>query len=279
MKFDQQKSFGHPVCQSHSDDYVNCDFEVSVGLTNAKGKYDFLLSFEAAIGVPELQSLLADHKAKLVLIVNCRDTLTRQYLETSTLSGEFELPGDKARGWIEIYPFLISKVEGEVFRSDLINEEFGKQEFVLHDGMVLAQAEPIGYNVNRTVFQRITSIFTFTSSPDIELGKWAYSLDQDNILVMFAPADYSAVMQAQNERGNQIILLNSVFLPILGDIFARIRREEDGEEFLERQWYGTIINRLHEQDLDIDSNVPDYDLAQEALGMPLSNLLSGVFAK
>ena len=215
MKFDQQKSFGHPVCQSHSDDYVNCDFEVSIGLTNAKGKYDFLLSFEAALGVPELQTLLADNKAKLVLIVNCRDTLTRQYLETSSLSGEFELSGDKARGWIEIYPFLISKVEGEIFHSDLINNEFGNQEFTLHEGMVLAQAEPIGYNVNRSVFQRITSIFTFTSSPDIEIGKWAYSLDQDNIVVMFAPDDYLAVMQAQNERGNQIILLNSVFLPIL----------------------------------------------------------------
>lgn len=279
MKFDQQKSFGHPVCQSHSDDYVGCDFEVSVGLTNSKGKYDFLLSFEAALGVPELRNLLASHKAKLVLIVNCRDTLTRQYLETSSLSGEFELSGDNARGWIEIYPFLISKVEGEVFRSDLINEEFGKQEFVLNDGMVLAQAEPIGYNVNRTVFQRITSIFTFTSSPDIEIGKWAYSLDQDNIVVMFAPDDYSAVMQAQNERGNQIILLNSIFLPILGDIFSKIRGEEESEEYMERQWYGTIINRLHEQDLDIESNVPDYELAQEALGMPLSNLLSGVFAK
>ncbi len=106
-----------------------------------------------------MQTLWQTQKAKLVLIVNCRDTLTRQYLETSSLSGEFELSGDKARGWIE-FTLFDSKLNGEVFRSDLINEEFGKQEFVLNDGMVLAQAEPIGYNVNRTVFQRITSIFT-----------------------------------------------------------------------------------------------------------------------
>ena len=276
MKFDPQKSFGYPVLRPGSSDYTKGSFQPSVGLHVSEDiPNTYVVSYQFAIGVKELSDLIDDGLANYVLVISCNSTIFQKVVVAEEFEGEVQIDADEVREAIEISPYLVANQDISGYSADLINPEFGKSDFDVQAGAVIACAEPTVYYVERDVFKNISSIFDYVIQPSLSLGEWRLKLDEDRVKILISKKQMEVLRTAENTTQNQWIITNSIFLPAVVEMVSTVSENEDFDDY---RWASVIKGKCALLSIDLQSNPDSIEVAQKLMNLPLSLLNDSAFA-
>jgi hypothetical protein len=267
MKYDQNKSFGHPVLRPNSDDYAGGSFVPAISLKPVQsGEKNSIIDCVFGITIPELKELVDSKKAFYQLHLDCRDTFSRNSLETFNTHHEFSYATDMLSGEIEIACYLIAATRISDFFCTKINTEFGDGPFVFEEGYVLAQSEPLIHFVVPEKFHSIISLIRVEEKPELPLGEWYFDLYTERPTI-YANAEQRKIFLQQSGAARPI-LVNTIILPMVAEMMRAIKGDDYGD--LDNfPWKHIILDRLEKQELTLDSKGGDaYRLAQHFLGLP-----------
>jgi len=275
MKFDPQKSFGHPVLRPGSEDYVHADFQSGIGFgINEKNENQYLLSYDVAIGVKELRDLITAKRGAVQIELNCRTTFYSRVYEINFLKGAVPIEANLVRGGLEICCYVTAKKIIAGFTSPKINSEFGKGAITFPRYAVLACEAPIYYWVDREAFRNITSIFDYGQDPELSEGVWRLNLEEDRVQIILSPNQLAILKQAQNSKQNQAIILNAIIFGAVVEIVNTLKVKND---FVGRRWAQNVLAKCSALGVQLGDSANAIDVAQKLMSKPLATLNSLVF--
>jgi hypothetical protein len=273
MQFDSQRAFPYPVWRPDVDDYTDGEFQALVDLTFPEASSKFHLDAQFALSVDEIADQIAKGNARFVLVLSCRDTYTRQVLETpeNTILADFS--AGSLRGEVEIYPYVVAQKEIAGFTCPYINSEFGAGPFTFDKGAVLALDRPKAVYVDRDLFRPITSIFQLVVKEGITGAEWQLNCSGDYVQIALSAHMKAKIDAARNSSTNRAILINSIYFASVMQCVRYLSDIQDGDA---RRWVQIFSQQMQNHGIALESHA-EYHIAETLLKMPLSMLDTYVF--
>ncbi len=269
MQFDLLRAFPYPVLRPKVNDYVDGDIQATVNLDQSP--QDLLVKAEVkfVISVPELIALVAEGKARYVIVFACRDTYFRQSVQsaTSEFSHIFE-PG-VFRGEVLIYPYLVVVQHVEGFTCPWINDEFGPGPFSFEEGAVLALDEPQAIYVDREAFRPISSSFVLVANENLSDQEWRIDPSEHKVRIEVSPVLKARLDVARNSTKNRAILLNSLYLGAVTQCLAYLKQQP--QEYEGRRWADIISQKCSDLGVVLATH-DEVVLAQKLMKHPFALL-------
>ena len=275
MKFDPQKSFGYPVLRPGSEDYRHSDFQSGVSLELDESDLSkYFLTYDVAVGVKELTSLISSGKAKVLLEVTCRTTFYGKVFELTKLAGKITLDAGLLKGGLEICCYVVATQAITSFSSKKINTEFGTSPISFPAFAVLACDLPTHYWVDRELFRNITSIFDYKQDDALPEGEWRLNLDEDRIEIILSPTQLAILQQAQSDKANQAVIVNSI---VFGAVVEMVSTLKSSTEFDHLRWAQNIRSKSAAIGIRLSPTSSSVAIAQQLMAKPLSRLNTHFF--
>ena len=282
MKFDREKSFGYPTLRTVLDgddfnllDYPNKTFDPDIKISvDAANSHTFKLEYEVGLRVNALKELIQKKKAKYYFKVECPSTFFCESFASFDDEGSFELEAAKLKDKIEIIPFIIAELELELF-SEEFHEDFDGVKFDINRGNVLAIGRPTEYRISREQFRSVRSIFEFNKNEDIEDGEFRIRTDENYVSIEVNPSLYTKVKIAEQEIQSQLLILNSLYVPVVMHLLHEIKQDPDHAE--NKRWASIILGKASLKGLNLEDDNSIALNAQKLLDMPFGKLASNGF--
>jgi hypothetical protein len=156
----KSKAYPYPVLSYLSDDYndgstFEADFDLNLDLVEGKNSVD--VEYDVRLDNVEINELIIDRKAKLVLDVSASQTLFRDTYQLTSFKGELPFNGGDLYGTLEITAYVIATKDIPQFISVGFNKEFQAHYFSVRSGDVLAISETSVFEI----------VFDRDSDPDL----------------------------------------------------------------------------------------------------------------
>ena len=280
MKFDPLKSFGYPVLRPLDPnqspelaDYVKSSFQPSFKISlDSSDPSIFVISYDfTALSLRPLKKLIEEQKATFIIRIECRETFYSLTKEVGDV-GEIKIEGDQLRDWVKLCGYVTAK-QKLVLKSDKINEEFGYTEFEAEKATVLAWAPPTTYSVEKDFYRNIRSIFEYREDSSLNNGQFFVDLDEEYVFIHANSSQIKHLRNAEATKGSQLLVLNSVFYPVVLQMAMKIR--DDEEETLQRRWGKIFAAKCAAKGINYNDD-PNLT-AQAILGRPLNGLNTEYF--
>jgi hypothetical protein len=156
----KSKAYPYPVLSYLSDDYndgskFEADIDLNLDLVGSKNVVD--LVFDVRLTNTELNELLLDRRAKLVLDVSSPQTLFRDSYPLAAFSGKISFSSGELYGSLEITAYVVAMQDFPQFSNVGFNKEFQGGVFQVQNGDVLAISETSVFDI----------VFDRDSDPDL----------------------------------------------------------------------------------------------------------------
>lgn len=137
-----------------SDDYndgstFEADFDLNLDLIAGKNIID--MEYDVRLNNVELNELLIDRQAKLVLDISASQTLFRDTYHLNTFKGQLSFTGGELYGTLEVTAYLIAMQDIPQFTNIGFNKEYQSGVFGVRNGDVLGISETSVFEI---VFDR-----------------------------------------------------------------------------------------------------------------------------
>jgi hypothetical protein len=275
MKYIQQKAFPYPVLRTNSDDYTDGAFQAAVHAF-IEGKEDGLclnVSGNFLLSVEEIDHLIEKQLAQYSVIIDCRDTFTREHILTfdKSFSKVFE-PGE-LEGEFTISTSIVATKNIIDFSSKYLHEDFKSEDIFFEEGSLLAQAEDQTHYITRDFFKPLTSIFEYKINPKIEKNMFSIDLTGDKIFITLNKDLHKATEKAKASGKYGPVIFNSFYLPCLIRVLSVMDDKEQIDSFSGKQWYKIVDQKL--TDLKITRPIKDtVFVAQQLFHKPIESLVN-----
>lgn len=262
MKYDSDKSFGYPVLRpaehGASPDYDRASFEPTFELTvdpRRGSEGAVILSFSMSMSQQELGYLINSGEATYAIGLRCRDTFFSRLRKVSQ-SGELIFSVSDLRGYIEITGLIVS-TKNKLIRSKAINAEFGYEEFETEPGKVLAMSKPVRYFIEKDVFKSVRSIFDLAKRDGLKDGDLELDWSSgDYITITGSSNQYASLRAAETNDKNRMLVVNSVYAPVLAQALNDLRLDVAGE-LAEKRWAKVVVDKIEKAGIRFDDTTSD----------------------
>ena len=273
MRLDPLKAYPYPVLREGSDDYIEGAFQAAImpEIVGTKDGTILKISGSFQLSIEPLKTLISKGKAKYALTVDCRDTFTREYLEFSESSFEWEFAPGSLEGEFILSPCVVAKEPINKFKCDDIHEDFGSGPFKFSPGNILAQAEDQIHHISREFFKPVTSIFTFSQDEKVPDHSFAIELSGDKIAVLLCKSFRDLVLKARSQKKYLPVVFSSIYFPALVRVLSSLNEPDSEETYQGKIWYEVVMNQLQAKNLQPPILDPAAT-AQLMLGYPLKYL-------
>ncbi len=233
-----------------------------------------------------LINLYKEKKIKVVVIVECSNTVYRKYFEIGCDKGRdlilFKADLDEAV-YLSMFAYAVEDFE---FISDEIDEDYKKSDviFAIEKYDIIAAND--GYNF-RVIHQAdeenlVKSIFSIVV--DHELKDGAYKIDYESsrkINIYLSDEDYKQYRLIYSVPSYKEVFFNILLIPVLTEAFAQCEYELKNNQDLDIEdlsnhylWFRSVVasyKKIYGIDLTKDNllKVQPIVLAQEIMGKPL----------
>lgn len=269
MQFDLLRAFPYPVLRPRVNDYVDGDIQATVHLDQSPRDSLVKAEVQFVISVPELSALVAEGKARYVVVFACRDTYFRHSVQSdlSEFAHTFE-PG-VFRGEVLIYPYLVAVQRVESFACPWINDEFGPGPFSFDEGAVLALDEPQAIYVDREAFKPISSFFVLVANENLSDQEWRVDSSEDKVRIEVSPTLKARLDAARNSTKNRAILLNSLYFGAVTQCLAHLKQQP--AEYEGRRWADIIAQKCSDLGMALATH-DEVVIAQKLMKHPFALL-------
>jgi len=272
MKFDRHKAFPYPVLRPYNDDFIDLEFQINaeweVEGETAKVKIDYAISSE------DIKQTIEHGNAVYISVISCRDTYTRNNVESNTPYSEAIFSVNDLRGEVRIDSYVVVVNDVPFFQSPDLNPEFGLDPVKYGVGDVMAQDETYVYYFNKEHFKPVESVFDLVIKASQPKGQWTIGFEGDHIQIEVNPLMKASIDSARNSKKNRYILLNSIYSVAVTQAIQLLK--ENPDDFSENTWAKVIFNQVNTHNCNLE-NDPAYLVAQKLLRFPLLLLENFIF--
>ena len=277
MKFDLDKSFGHPVLRTFLEgdvpemmDYPMKSFDPDILIDIDANEPEVLnIKYDVTLRVPVLEQLILEEKASYHFKVECEDTFYSDTFVSSTSVGEFTLSANLLKDKVETCCYIIAMTDFAL-KSEDFHEDFEGEQFNLTKGTVLAFSRPMEHFISREQFRSVRSIFDFNQNEEVSPGEFRIRTDDAYVTIEVNPELYQKVRRAEQDRTSQTLILNSLYVPVVMHLLGLIISDADVVE--DYRWANIIYGKCNALGVDLTDSNQIVINAQKLLGMPFSRL-------
>lgn len=245
MKFDDAKSFPHPVLRPRSTDYERVEFQVHVEVVRIEGTTAVRVAAEFTMSDLDLLRLVERKRARYSLVLRCPTTNFRRDLSSSTPHIVQEFSNGILAGQLEITPFCVVASPISAFRAESWNADYDGLEFDLPEGAVLAMDDSVTRWVDTADEGHIGTIFKLVPYEPAVRGQWSCEPTEERVEIRMHPEDYRRFLDAQERVGSSsegYYRRNGVYLPAL--LYLLDVLDAEPEEHASKRWYASVETRL-----------------------------------
>lgn len=273
MKFDRNKAFPYPVLRPYSDDFIEKDFQAVISVDTSESSIE--ISVVYSLSSKSIQQLIDEHLASFVTVVSCRDTYFSTTIESFESCAQKSLPHSLFRGEVLINKYIQVLADFE-FESDEVHADFGDGPFKYTKSDIIAQDEPEKFYFGREFFKPLTSVFTLVKNESLSYGEWRLDADNDHVGIEVSPKMKEKFDIARSTRGNQVILLNSLYYAAVTQSIEYLKGE-DGNRYEELRWAQVVKKKMADCNISLAESATQ--IASAVLKLPLRMLSDVVFAE
>ncbi len=264
------RAFPYPVLGPNLDDFT----EGGVRLADANGEASperYLIRFRFELSHPSITRLIDSGDAAPGVVIECRQNFyRRRHLVTLGLN-EMIISADELRGVVQVTPLISAVRELVDYRPASLNPDYDGARINVPRHGILAYGPNFEFiaEPRSDRLRKISSIMRVAQT-DNAGSRLNVNINGDRIRVEVSQGQFRLYQSVAASRQGSSILASMLVLPVLVDVFHRIKGN-DQEGLGDFRWFQVIRARLREIALPIDA--PDFDpmrAAQALLDSPFA---------
>lgn len=283
MKYQERKSYGHPVLRSSAEILSgfenefdgNFFFEKDFKKDAVYADENFVnLPIDVSVTEPVMKQLIDQGKISVTTHVYCpRTSFVLSHLSTTDA---FLVPVPKSEINVDlvISYFLIAN-DSFTVSSNNIHSDFGYNSYSVEKGDVLGQAPPDKLQLDKDPIQKdYTYILKMTELDRIEEGHYELETETKDgrVDVKLNPTFKNDLMRAQDNKTLETEIVTSFFIPIFTELYSILEHELEEPEAYENEvfWKRVLLAKLEELGLEPEDG--NSKLAQMTFENPMKSL-------
>jgi hypothetical protein len=280
------KYYPHPVLQKGSDDFVDCEFNVSIEPKAEQNNYYFTVTAETTS--KDMEELIEKGSAYYSIHIECKNTRFRKIIKFTEKNYSFKIPASSLDGKVEICSFIIAASNIENYTNENFHPDYDGISFKVYKGDILAIGDEFSFSADKEIdpLIKVPSIFNIIrdDSRNVPIDIDA-STDKINIVLSKDNFEkYGILKSLQKDYNNLTALISSLLIVpaivlVLENIKVRLESTDDAETLLEEleethRWFRVLKSKL--EDLGINIKEPNaftestLTIAQKLVGDPLT---------
>jgi hypothetical protein len=272
----RNKLYPYPVLAPFTDDYKQTSvFKVEVESTDEEDHLN--LDFIITLINKEIEELIKDDFAHIVIHIECPQTAFRTTVETKTFNFLYSIQRDKIRGRVEICPYVVAKKNISKYKNLDFNSEYGELCFDIECGCVLAVGTQFVFDIwtENTDLADIPSVFRIVRSLDRNSSCMEVDAGGQLIEIKLPEHVFFSYKALNKDISKKPLLLTLIIVPALMSALETLVRLGDERIFSnDLAWYKAVDKKLMQiYSFQIES--PDFleqsmvTVAQKLIGVPL----------
>ncbi|WP_164234107.1 hypothetical protein [Microbacterium hydrocarbonoxydans] len=253
------KAYPYPVLSSFSDDFgPDAKFHVEIDAwIGGESSQQLVIEYDIRQSVAWMDELLVDGNARLLMDVECRSTLLREYVSLEGWTGRIAFEDGQLYGSTTFTPLIVASAANSAYRPEGIDAEFGAAVFRTREGDILGIGESVTVDLefSRTLDRDLVTIQYSTEETDTDIYRFQY--DGPRIIIIAGESLRDAIGHMRADRSARPYLFMSVYKDCIAGALNYLAREEGGES-TELPWGRTLLSRLEELGRALEPDDPEY---------------------
>lgn len=276
MKYDHNKSYGYPILRpnvglpSEDNDYPNYFFEPSFSPSISLEKPDLIeIEVDSFLNEPTLKIAVIEKRAKLSLLVFCRETYFSKSYDVAIEGTTVHIKGEDLHGKVELSLFVIA-IKDFTLSSENFHSDFDGEKFDIVNGNILAQSQTQEIFMQKEYFRNAKSIISMIEDDTLNDGEYIVSVEDHYIEVSMNSklnAKINGLLQSKSKE--PVYALNAIFVPAVTYALSELSKRED---LIENKWAQVLSAQLNV--LKNEGKIRDefYNQAQSLFKKPLTKI-------
>jgi hypothetical protein len=253
------RAYPYPVLSSFSNDFGgNAKFTAEVELSiPADDIQRVVLNYSVAHSSAWLDEYLLDDHARLVLDIECRATLIREYVTLEALSGSIPFESGQLYGVVTVTPLIIASEDNDEYQPEGIDAEFGNAKFTVRNGDILGVGDSTSFDLEfaRTLER---DLIKFQYSTDaVEADAYRFELTGQRIIIVASESLRDAVGHMRANPSTKPYLYMSIYKDCIAAALDYLATDGGGED-TELPWGRALLRKLDEIDRTLVGDGPEY---------------------
>ncbi|MBC6493553.1 hypothetical protein [Microbacterium sp. 4-7] len=247
------------MLSSFSDDFgsdakFHADIEARlIGDTSQQ----LVIDYNIVQSVAWMDECFLDGTAHLVMDVQCRSTLYREYLELDGWTGQLVFENGQLYGSTTVTPLIIASASSATYRPDGIDDEFGASVFNVQKGDILGIGDSVTIDLefSRTLERDLVTIQYSSEDSDVDIYRFQY--DSPRIIIIAGESLRDVIGHMRADRSTRPYLFMSIYKDCIAGALNYLAHEEDGEN-TELAWGRALLSRLDDLGRVLDPEDAEY---------------------
>jgi len=260
------RAYPFPVLSSFSNDFGNDAYfraEVSLAVCESNPQ-QIELAYEIEHSSNWLDEYIVDRRARLLLDVECRATLSREYIELQAFKGTCTFPAGALYGTVVVTPLIVARRDDDDYQPEGIDEEFGSAIFSVREGDILGVGESTRFDLEfaRTLERNLITIQY--SNDAVERDAYRFELTGERITVVVSDTLRGAIGHMRANATLRPFLYMSIYKDCIAAALDHMAAEGGGLD-TERPWTRALQRKLDEIDRSLGTDAEYRQISAQLL--------------
>lgn len=239
------RAYPYPVLSSFSHDFgPDAKFSSTIEPTIAADDPQRVsIAFDITHSSAWLDEYRIDGMAKLVMDVECRATLFRDYVDLASHKGMIAFVSGQLYGAVTATPLLVATSDNTRYRPEGVDAEFGLAEFTVRQGDILGVGESLSFDLefSRTLDR---DLITIEYSPELQ-DVYTFVFTGPRIIVKAGVNLQDPIGHMRKDASINPYLYMSVYKDCLSGALNFLAAEGE-EDSADRPWARALLRKLDE---------------------------------
>lgn len=247
------KAYPYPVLSSFSDDFgsgAKFHAEIEVQLVG-DALQQLVVDYSIIQSVAWMNERFMDGTARLVMDVQCRSTLYREYLALDGWAGQLIFETGQLYGNTTLTPLIVATTSSTSYRPDGINGEFGDTVFSVQEGDILGIGDSVTLDLefSRMLERDLVTIHYSSDASAADIYRFQY--DGPRIIIIAGENLRDVIGHMRADRSTRPYLFMSIYKDCIAGALNYLASEE-GNENTGLAWGRALRSRLEELGRSLD---------------------------
>ena len=238
--------FTYPILSNFNNDFINVNFIAgSNGILEKTKKYSKIKTY-VEINDNNINELLDNGKAKIIVKIYCKSTKYREIKEIKRGNDEIQLLNIDINNNVELNTFILANENIKGYSSSNFNLDFKGKRFDIEKGSILA----IGKNENLFIEKDIidlTKLNSVIKISDIEKNNVPMEVEYNEEYIIIYLSSEDCEIYSKYSKYSTSIINSMIIIPALIYVLDEISKPDiDINEFVNKKWYRVLTKKLSE---------------------------------
>lgn len=265
MRFDDQVVYPYPVLRQDTYDYKSAEFFDDTRYVPSASDGPLAIAAGYTLDNPALQALVAEGKAMVGLLVECREALLQKVFHIAPKGTVISLDPFRIHGKISLRTVIHSVQDIESFTSPDFADDFAEVEFDIPAGSLLGFCPPRHLYVEREAFGAADSVIEIQQSDQCKHEDiWDLDTEKDRLSILVSKKMMGEISSLRQQAKGRQLLMGTLYMSVVQQAVELLKK--DGSE--ELLWQRVFRQRCTLDNVDLAA-LDSSKIAQFLLRAPL----------